>query len=95
MRVLGPVVLPTLGDPPVLNPDLLQGGAVGAELVGDQLFGSPVPIHKLLVELERCLAISSLGDERFKHFALMVHRPQEVLLHAIDLHEHLILSANL
>jgi hypothetical protein len=86
MRVLDPVVLPAIGDLPILGTKLPRSCPIGLEPIGDELLGPPVPLHQLSEELQSCPLVSGLGDERFQHLALVVHRPPEVMLDAIDPH---------
>ena len=41
-------------------------------------------------EFQRSLLVPPLGDEAFEHLAFMIDGTPEVVLHPVDLHEHLV-----
>ena len=69
---------------PIRVPDVFHRGAVGAQVVGDDLFWLTVALHQFLEEFQRCLAVSTLGDEDLENFAFMVDSTPHVMCLADD-----------
>ena len=47
-------------------------------------------LHGFLEKFQCGLAISVLGDIAFKHFALVIHGPPEIVGFTVDFYEHLV-----
>ena len=68
------------------TPKSRQRGAVGAYLVGDDLFGAPEAPHRFLQEFKGCL----LGPRLGAHLTLMIDRSPQVVAFTVDPHENLV-----
>ncbi len=88
--IIGTIVQPAPGLLPIGVSDLLHGGAVGAQLVGDDLFRTTVTFHQFPEEFQCRLAIAALGDQGFEDLALVIDGSPHVIRLAVDLHEDLV-----
>ena len=90
VRVLRPIIEPAASCLPSLGPQILQGGAVGSEIVRDDRLGPTVLPHCFLKEFQCRLLVARLRDEALKNLAFMIHGTPKVVPLAIDLHEDLV-----
>src|SRR6056297_9733 len=91
VRVFGPIVEPAAGLLPVLDKEILQSCAVGAQLVRDVALGPTVLLHCFLEEFQSGLLIAGLGDEAFQHLSLVIDGAPKVVPLPVYLHEHLVM----
>ena len=63
---------------------------VGPKLVCDDGLRTAVAFNSSAQKPQCSLAISFLGDEDFKDFALVIDRPPEVMGFAVDPHENFV-----
>ena len=90
MGILGPVVQPAAGFPFAEGSKVLQGHAVGRQAIGHDRLGLAMSSKRFSEEFQRSLLVPPLGDEAFEHLAFMIDGTPEVVLHPVDLHEHLV-----
>ena len=70
--------------------ELLQGGSIGAQPVGDDGLGAAMALHGSSDELQRGRLVPFLGDEGLQRFALVVHGAPEIAHLAVDANVDLI-----
>ena len=87
VRVLDPVVQPAASCLQVLRSQSWQGVPIRRQVIGDDLLGPTVSAHQSPEEFQRRAFVSTLGDDRFEHLALMIDGAPEVMPLGIDLHE--------
>src|SRR6056297_1346059 len=90
VRILCPVVLPPPRFLPLDRADILQGSTIGAKFVRHEDIGPPMLLQCFLEEFECGLPVTRLRDEAFQHLAFVINSTPQVVLFAIDLHEHLV-----
>src|SRR6056297_3130124 len=90
VRILCPVVLPPPRFLPLDRADILQGSTVGAKFVRHEDIGPPMLLQCFLEEFECGRPVTRLRDEAFQHLTLVINSTPQVVLFAIDLHEHLV-----
>lgn len=90
MGILRAVVGPSSRFPVVAAAEVFQGRTVRAKAIGDEDIRSFMLLERFPEEFEGRLAIPRLGHEALQHLALMIDGAPEIVLLAVDLHEHLV-----
>lgn len=90
MAVLGAVVEPATCLAFADGAETPRRRAAGGQPIHDDGFGWTVPAERFAQEFQcRCL-VAGPGQVAFKHLAFVIDGPPQVMLHTIDLHEHLV-----
>ena len=88
--ILRPVVQMPARPLPSARAQIPQRGPVGRQLVCHNLLRPAMPPHGFPEEFQRRLLVTGLCHKAFQHFALVIHRPPQIMPLAVDLHENLI-----
>ena len=75
---------------PMRVADVIHRSAVGAQVIGDNLFWLTVALHQFLEEFQRCLAVATLGDKVLEDLAFVIYGTPHVMGLAVDFHEDLV-----
>ena len=75
---------------PTASAQFTQGRAVRPQPIRDDRIRPRVALHQFPEECQGGLAVSLLRDKGLQHLAFLVHGTPQVMVVAIDFHEHLI-----
>ena len=90
VRILGAIVQPATDLARVDGAQYFERNAVGGQSIRDDRLGRAMPAKRIPQKLQRRLLVPALRHKAFEHLALVIDRAPEIVLHAVDLHEHLI-----
>ncbi len=90
VRILGAIVQPATDLARVDGAQYFERNAVGGQSIRDDRLGRAMPAKRIPQKLQRRLLVPALRHKAFEHLALVIDRAPEIVLHGVDLHEHLI-----
>jgi len=90
VRILGSIVQPTTCLLAICVADDLHGSAVRPQKISHDDMWSTISFHCFPEEFQCRFAIPALGDIAFKHFALVINGPPEIVGFSVDFYEHLV-----
>jgi hypothetical protein len=91
MRILSTIIQIPARSVPDIGQDLTMRGTVAAQAVGDE--AARLVLQPVQQSLEKALCgggIPAILHEDIEHDPVLVHRPPEIVQHAIDPDEHLV-----
>ena len=75
---------------PISVADLLHRHTAGLQFVVHQNMCAPMRFHCFSQEIQCCLPIPALRDKALEGFYLVIHRPQNIVCLAVNLHKHFV-----
>ncbi len=90
MRVLCPIVEPTVGLLASLIPDLAHRRPIRPKPIRNNRLRTTKSLHRFLQKPKSSLRISLLCDKCLEDFPFVINRPPEIVSFAVDPHKNLV-----